>query len=173
MPNKIFLQTQLKQSDKEIEAKLSRIEIVENIKKSLLWEVQHLCLALEKNKSDAVKKLNRTTANFKDVIRYLNRGFEAERMTHVEATEILRKLEHNLRETINKYEDVQAKNDVLQDELKKARVELHHCQRDLSEKAKNLKISASTVRRLEQELVMTQDRAEFAEASLSRQSHKY
>lgn len=106
---------------------------MENIKTTLLNEVRKLCLRFEKVKLDSEKKLERTTANHKDIIRYLNRGFESERTTHSETTEILRKLEHTLRETINKYEDANAKNWVLQDELKKARGELHHCQRELSE----------------------------------------
>lgn len=121
----------LKQSDERIKEKLSRVEIVENIKATLLKEVQKICLRLEKTKCDAEKKLNRTSTNYKDIIRYLNRGFEAERVNHVETVEILRKLEHSLRETINKFKDSQAKSEVLLDELKKTKLELHHCQHDL------------------------------------------
>lgn len=123
----------MKQSDEQIKGKLSRVEIVENIKTTLLNEVQKICLRLEKTKVDAEKRLNRTTTNYKEIIRYLNRGFEAERVNHAETTELLRKLEHSLRETINKFEDSQAKSAVLQDELKKTKIELHHCQRDLAQ----------------------------------------
>jgi DNA repair exonuclease SbcCD ATPase subunit len=131
--NLIFQKLTLKQSDERIQEKLKRISIVENIKKSLLHEVQNLCLHLERTKLEGEDKLKRTTNNFKEVIRYLNRGFEAERITHAETNEVLRKLEHTLRETINQCQNAEANTQVLHDELKKTRTELHRCQKDLTE----------------------------------------
>lgn len=133
----------MKQSDDQIREKLSRIEIVQNIKNSLLKEVKKLCLALEKNKADADDKFKRSTQNFKEIIRYLNRGFETERLGFQSTNEILRKLEHSLRETYNQYQNVQATAEVLQEEFKKSKAQLHACQKEKSDEViRNFESSA-------------------------------
>lgn len=115
----------LHQSDNRIKEKLDRIAIAENIKVSLLTEVKKLCLILEKNKLESEEKLKRTTSNFRDIIRYLNRGFEKERASYQATVEIMRSFEHTLRDTINKCENAKAKNEVLDDELKQTKKQLH------------------------------------------------
>lgn len=129
----------MRQSDDRIQEKLSRVAIVENIKKSLLKEVKMLCLTLEKTKSESNEKLKRSTNNFRDIIRYLNRNFETERLGHYNTVEILRKLEHSLRDTFNKYENEKASADVLQAELKKTKIQLHKTQNELCEQVKCFK----------------------------------
>lgn len=119
--------------DELFQEKLARIAIVQNIKSSLLHEVKNLCLILERTKSENHKKLERTTNNFKDIIRFLNRGFEAERLSFQSTNEVLRKLEHTLRDTYNQFQNSQATVDVLQQELKRTKLQLHNCQRDLVE----------------------------------------
>lgn len=123
----------MKVSDERISERLARVAIVENIKKSLLSEVRKLCLYLEKTKAEGESKLKRTTNNFKDITRYLNRGFEAERINHAETVEILRKLEHNLRDTINQCQNAQEFSRVIKQDLKATKLELHRCQRELTE----------------------------------------
>lgn len=87
----------------------------------------------EKTRADASDKLKRTNANYKEIIRFLNRGFEAERVNFQHTTEILRKIEHSLRETMNHYENSEATVGVLQEELKKTKHQLHSCQNMLTE----------------------------------------
>lgn len=127
----------MKESDEKIQALLVRIKIVENIKKSLMKEVDKLCLKFEKSRADASEKLMRTNANYKEIIRFLNRGFEAERKNFQNTTEILRKLEHTLRDTMNHYENSEATVEVLQSELKKTKQQLHSCQNMLHEHVRN------------------------------------
>lgn len=126
----------MKLSDSKIHEKLDRIALVENIKTSLLTEVRKLCLVLAKNKTESQEKLKRSTNNFNEIIRYLNRGFDKERISYQSTVEILRKLEHSLRDTINKYENAQATAEVLQEELKETKRQLHSTQRELQEQVR-------------------------------------
>lgn len=107
--------------------------IVENIRTSLLTEVKKLCLHMEKSKVEADDKLKRSTDNFKEIIRYLNRGFETERLSYYNTVELLRKLEQTLRDSYNRCENAQAKIEVLESELKKTKQQLHSTQRELSD----------------------------------------
>lgn len=126
----------MKLSDSKIHEKLDRIALVENIKTSLLTEVRKLCLVLAKNKTESQEKLKRSTNNFNEIIRFLNRGFDKERISYQSTVEILRKLEHSLRDTINKYENAQATAEVLQEELKETKRQLHSTQRELQEQVR-------------------------------------
>lgn len=92
-----------------------------------------LCLILKKTKAESDEKLKRSSNNFKDIIRYLNRGFETERLGYYNTVEILRKLEHKLRDTFYKYENSQANENVLQMELKKLKNTLHTTQNELKD----------------------------------------
>ena len=111
---------------------LHRIGKVGNIKSSLLREVKKLCLILEKTKSVYKERLRHASENFKDVTHYLQSQIEAERALTHETNMILRKLENNLRDTIYHHERDKAIADVLRDQLSNTKIELHHCQRDLS-----------------------------------------
>ncbi|CRL03165.1 CLUMA_CG016567, isoform A [Clunio marinus] len=161
-------QVELKESDEKIQEKLDRVVIVEDIRKSLLSEVRKLCLILDKTKVEYGQKLRRATSNFRDAIHYLNRGFEAERINNFETLEILRKLEHTLRNTVNECQNSQEYAKALEDELKKTKLSLQKCERDLEEHEKLSKKSSITIRNLEQELEIAKDRATNAEDNLAR-----
>ena len=95
-----------------------------------------LCLLLEKTKYESKEKLHRNANNFNDIIHYLNRGFDKERISYQATVELLRKLEHTLRDTCNKYENAKANIEVLQDELKQTKKQLHSTQRELQEEVR-------------------------------------
>lgn len=130
---KFFFQKTLKGSDSKIEAKLERVAIVENIKNLLLHEVRKLCLHVEKTKHISDERLKRVNDNFKEVTKYLQSQIESERMLADETNKILRKLENTLRDTVYHYQSTQQLSDVLQEDLKKTKFELHRCQRELAE----------------------------------------
>lgn len=123
----------MKQSNPRIEAKLERVAIVENIKNSLLHEVRKLCLHLEKTKHVDGDRLKRATNNFHEVTKYLQSQIEAERTLADETNKILRNLENTLRDTVYHYQSLQQISNVLKEELNKSKLELHHCQRKISE----------------------------------------
>lgn len=158
----------LKESEAKILENLHRIGKVENIKNSLLTEVKKLCLILEKTKSVYKERLRHASENFKDVTHYLQSQIEAERALTHETNMILRKLENNLRDTIYHHERDKAIADVLRDQLSNTKVELHHCQRDLSHQEEINKKSSAHIAKLESQLEEANDRAEFAENRLKR-----
>lgn len=154
-------------------SKLERVQIVEDIKNSLLSEVQTLCLTLDKTKAEAEDKLKRSTKNFNEIIYFLNRGFETERLGFVQTSELLRKLESNLRESHNQLQNFEAKNEVLEAELKKTKLQLHKCQEKLSDRETELRKTSFRAKQLEEDLFDAVDRAEFAEKALKNYRHKF
>lgn len=117
----------------KIEAKLSRISIVENIKNVLLHEVRKLCLHAEKSSHVTDERFKKASENFKQVTKYLQSQIESERVLADETNKILRKLENTLRDTIYHYQSIEQIKDVVQEDLKKTKFELHRCQRTLAE----------------------------------------
>lgn len=154
-------------------SKLERVEIVEDIKDSLLSEVRTLCLTLDKTKADAEDKLKRSTKNFNEIIYFLNRGFETERLGFLQTSELLRKLESNLRDSHNQLQNSVATNEVLQAELKKTKSQLHKCQESLRERETELRKMTFRAKQLEEDLFDAVDRAEFAEKALKNYRHKF
>jgi uncharacterized protein YdcH (DUF465 family) len=128
-----FFQKTLKESNVKIDAKLERVSIVETIKNSLLHEVRKLCLELEKSKHVSDERFRRATDNFNEVTRYLQSQIESERTLSDETNKILRKLENTLRDTVYHYQSTQQMADVLEQDLKKTKFELHRCQRKMAE----------------------------------------
>lgn len=116
-----------------IDAKLERVAIVENIKNSLLHEVRKLCLSFEKTKHVSDDRLKRVNDNFHEVTKYLQSQIESERILADETNIIMRKLENTLRDTVYHYQSTQQLSDVMQEELKKTKFELHRCQREMSQ----------------------------------------
>lgn len=123
----------MRRSEIDIDRLLQRIKAIGNIKSSLIAEVNKLGLLLEKTKSEAAEKLRRTNENNKEIVRFLNRGFETERLGFQNTTEVLRKLEHTLRETVNKQQNAEKITEVLTADLKDARILLHKCQKEFHE----------------------------------------
>lgn len=156
-----------------MQSKLERVKIVEDIKNSLLAEVQTLCINLAKTKAEAEDKLKRSTKNFNEIIYFVNRGFETERLGFLQTSELLRKLESNLRDSHNQLKNFEATNDVLQAELKKTKSQLLKCQENLREKETALRKTSFRAKQLEEDLFDAVDRAEFAEKALKNYRHKF
>lgn len=155
-----------------MQSKLERVQIVEDIRNSLLSEVQTLCITLDKTKAEAEDKLKRSTKNFNEIIHFLNRGFETERLGFLQTSELLRKLESNLRDSHNHLQNFEATNEVLQAELKKNKSQLHKCQEKLRERETELRKMSFRAKQLEEDLFDSVDRAEFAEKALKNYRHK-
>ena len=128
---------------------------------------------MEKHKVDSDDKLKRTNKNFKDIIRYLNRGFETERLGFQNTSELLRKLEHTLRDTFNHLQNAEASVDVLQAELKRTREQLHKSQNEIIDKDQIARKSTAQIQKLEEDLFDSVERAEFAEKSLKNYRRKF
>lgn len=167
------LQALLKHSDERIQEKLGRIAKIDGIKKSLLKEVKRLCLTLEKHKAESDDKLKRSTKNYKDIIKYLNRGFETERLGFQNTSELMRKLEHTLRDTFNHLQNSEATVDVLQAELKKTKHQLHALQNEAIEKDQAARKATARIQKLDDDLYDAVDRAEFAEKALKNYRNKF
>jgi hypothetical protein len=116
-------QAALRKSDEVLDKKMARITRLQNIKASLDKEVKTLIKEHEKAEREADNRKKTTAKKYKEVIRYLERDLQ--RQSNDSTLDLFRNLERSLRDTVNKYENVKARETVLTEELKKAKQELH------------------------------------------------
>lgn len=118
-------QEALKTSDERVEKKLTRVNRLETIKSALDKEIRSIIKHHEKSDNEAHLKLRNAVEKYRDVITYLERELDYQRKSHDETIELFRNLEKSLRENIYRCENAEAKVTVLQEELHRARSELH------------------------------------------------
>jgi hypothetical protein len=88
---------------------------------------------MEKSKHESEDRYKKASENFKQVTKHLQSQIESERNLAVETNKVMRKMENTLRDTVYNYESSQDLVKVLQEDLKKTKLELHRCKRQLAE----------------------------------------
>ncbi|KAG5678760.1 hypothetical protein PVAND_008404 [Polypedilum vanderplanki] len=160
-------QEALRKSDDILEKKIARINRLEVIRDSLDKEIKAMVKEHEKSEKEADLRLKTTAEKYQKVIKYLER--ELQRTTANDTTlDLFRTLEKNLRDTVNKYENIKAREEILSEELKKVKKELHEFKNKSYEESLAIARSASRIKCIEKELYTAEERAESAERSLCR-----
>jgi hypothetical protein len=118
-------QLALKRSNEVINKKLSRVNRLELLKSTLEKEIKTLIKAKEKAEKESQYKLKNAVEKYREVIAYLERELDSQRSSHEETIELFRTLEKTLRDTVYRCENAEARIEVLQEELKKSKRELH------------------------------------------------
>ncbi|CAG9801552.1 unnamed protein product [Chironomus riparius] len=163
-------QEALKKSDERIEKKISRMNRLENIKGTLDNEIKTLIKRHEKSDKNFDMKLKTAIEKYREVIRYLEHELDFQRRSHEETIELFRNLEKSLRDNVYRCENSEARATVLQEELNKAKAELHEYKNKQFEESRSIARSTSRIKCIEKELMKAEERADSAERSLCRMS---
>lgn len=77
-----------------------------------------------------------TVDKYREVVHYLEKELDYQRQSHEETIKLFRKLEKTLRDTLYKCEKAEDRVLVLQDELNRAKTELHRYKNKLYEEVR-------------------------------------
>lgn len=81
-------------------------------------------------------KLKTAIQKYREVVSYLEHELDFQRRSHEETIELFRHLEKTLRDTVYRCENIEARNVVLQEELNKAKAELHDYKNKFNEEVR-------------------------------------
>jgi chromosome segregation ATPase len=90
----------------------------------------------EKLEKANATKLKTTVEKYREVCHYLEKELDFQRQSHEDTIELFRKLEKTLRDTVYRCESAEDRVLVLQDELNRAKTELHRYKNKLYEEVR-------------------------------------